>query len=85
VFQDILAQIDMEISRLQQAKSLLLGVDGSPKRGPGRPSKAWAAAVAAKSQRRKMSAEARERIRQGQIKRWATAKQAAKKTAKKSA
>ena len=72
---DILAAIDNEIARLEQAKALL-SASGAVvvKRKPGRPATV-ATAVAPKVQkarkRRKMSAEARERIRQAQIKRWA--------------
>ena len=60
---------------LQQAKALL-SASGAvvAKRKPGRPAKA-ASVVVPKVQkarkRRKMSVEARERIRQAQIKRWA--------------
>jgi len=72
---DILAAIDAEIATLEQAKALL-GASGATvtKRKPGRPAKV-ASVVAPKihktRKRRKMSAEARERIRQAQIKRWA--------------
>lgn len=72
---DILAAIDAEIALLERAKALLnaLGTVVA-KRKPGRPAKA-ASVVGPKAQktrkRRKMSAEARERIRQAQIKRWA--------------
>ena len=72
---DILAAIDSEIATLEQAKALL-SASGEvvARRKPGRPAKA-AAIVVPKDQktrkRRKMSAEARERIRQAQIKRWA--------------
>ena len=72
---DILAAIDSEIATLEQAKALL-SASGEvvARRKPGRPAKA-AAVVVPKDQktrkRRKMSAEARERIRQAQIKRWA--------------
>jgi hypothetical protein len=75
---DILAAIDAEIARLEQAKALL-SASGAvvAKRKPGRPA-AVATAVAPKVQkarkRRKMSAEGRERIRQAQIKRWAAQK-----------
>ena len=70
---DILAAIDAEIATLEQAKALLsASVAVVAKRKPGRPAKA-ASVVAPKVQktrkRRKMSAEARERIRQAQIKR----------------
>jgi hypothetical protein len=79
---DILAAIDNEIACLEQAKALL-SASGAvvAKRKAGRPA-AVATAVALKVQkarkRRKMSAEARERIRQAQIKRWAALKGASK-------
>jgi len=79
---DILSAIDAEIACLKQAKALL-STSGAVvvKRRPGRPAKG-ATAVAPKVQkakkRRKMSAEARERIRQAQIKRWAALKGASK-------
>jgi hypothetical protein len=82
---DILAAIDAEIATLEQAKALL-STSGATvaKRKPGRPAKV-ATVVTPKVQktgkRRKMSAEARERIRQAQIKRWAAVKQVAKTTA----
>ena len=72
---DILVAIDAEIATLEQAKALL-SASGAvvAKRKPGRPAKA-ASVVVPKVQkarkRRKMSVEARERIRQAQIKRWA--------------
>ena len=75
MLKDILAAIDNEIACLEQAK-VLLSTSGAvvARRKPGRPAKA-AAVVVPKDQktrkRRKMSAEARERIRQAQIKRWA--------------
>ena len=79
---DILSAIDNEIACLEQAKALL-SASGAviAKRKHGRPAKV-ASAVAPKVQktrkRRKMSAEARERIRQAQIKRWAALKGASK-------
>jgi hypothetical protein len=72
---DILAAIDAEIATLKQAKALL-SASGAvvAKCKPGRLAKD-SSVVAPKVQmtrkRRKMSAEARERIRQAQIKRWA--------------
>jgi hypothetical protein len=75
---DIVSAIDAEIACLKQAKALL-STSGAfvAKRKPGRPAKA-ATAVAPKVQkakkRHKMSAEARERVRQAQIKRWAAKK-----------
>ena len=79
---DILAAIDAEIARLEQVKTLLSASGAvSPKRKPGRPAKT-VSVVAPKTQkarkRRKMSAEARERIRQAQIKRWAAQKSTSK-------
>ena len=89
MMRDILAAIDAEIARLEQAKAILSAsgaVSTKPKRG--RPVKV-ATAVPLKVQktgkRHKMSAEARERIRQAQIKRWAALKEkpkAKKKSAK---
>jgi hypothetical protein len=82
MLKDILAAIDSEIATLEQVKALL-SASGAvvAKRKPGRPAKA-ASVVAPKVQktrkRRKMSAEARERIRQAQIKRWAALKGASK-------
>ena len=75
---DILAAIDNEIARLEQAKALLSASGAvSVRRKPGRPAKA-ATVVTPKVQRTrkrgKMSAEGRERVRQAQIKRWAALK-----------
>jgi hypothetical protein len=75
----ILLEIDAEISLLKQAKALLISeATVAIKRKPGRPSKTATidtpVAQKPKKKRRKMSAEARERIRQAQIKRWAATK-----------
>jgi hypothetical protein len=87
----ILAEIDFEISRLQQAKQLLSNhsaVSPVAKRGPGRPPAAakhvtvkQVKAVAAKPKRRTMSAAGRARIAAAQKARWAKVKKAAKKAA----
>ena len=79
---DILSAIDAEIACLEQAKTLLsTSGDVVAKRKPGRPAKV-ATIVPPKVQkareRRRMSAEGRERIRQAQIKRWAALKGASK-------
>lgn len=65
---DVIAQIDAEIAKLQQAKVLLSGAE-PPKSGRGRPkgsknaaTKAAAAPVAAKQTKRKLSAEGRKAI-----------------------
>jgi hypothetical protein len=86
----IVGQIDAEIARLQQAKTILSGVAArgsrianagtiaGAKRKPGRPAKTASVSVAASPKRRAISAEAKERMRQAQIKRWAAAKKATK-------
>lgn len=74
---DILAAIDNEIACLEQAKALLSAsgaVAAKRKRKPGRPAKVLTVAtpkIQKTGKRRKMSAAARERIRQAQIKLWA--------------
>ena len=78
MLENILAEIDAEILRLQQAKALLMASGAPVKRGPGRPVNTTATAAPEKAKRRKMSAGARERIRQAQLKRWAATKKGAK-------
>lgn len=76
MIESILAEIDAEIARLQAAKALLRSESGvGTIRKPGKP----AVAPLKAASRRKLSAEARERIRQAQIKRWAATKKATKK------
>ena len=77
--QDIVVEIDAEISRLQQAKALLAGISTTEMRKPGRPANASSAGKA--RTRRTLSAEARERIAAAQRARWAKSKKAAKKAA----
>ncbi len=74
----IIAEIDAEIARLQQARELLTGVAAPKKRG--RPSKKTVSAdpVVASRERKPMSAEARKRIGEAQRKRWASTKKSAK-------
>jgi hypothetical protein len=78
----ILSAIDAEISRLKQVKALLsLAGPAQIKRRLGRPANTQSVVlpiVQKRKKRKKLSAEARERIRQAQIKRWAAVKQAAK-------
>jgi hypothetical protein len=82
MLKSILSEIDAEISRLEQAKTLLSSAGTAAiKRKPGRPPKTASVRipkVQKTKKRRKLSAEARERIRQAQIKRWAAVKQLAK-------
>jgi hypothetical protein len=83
--QAIIAALDKEIVRLQQARAILTttaSVNGaaSIKRGPGRPKKA--ASVVAPTKRKGISPEARERIAAAQKARWAKVRRATKKAAK---
>jgi len=67
--ENILAQIDSEISRLKQARALLANL-GSTGAAAGR--KATGAAGKAKPRKKRvLSAEARKRIADAQRKRWA--------------
>ena len=82
--QAIIATLDKEIARLQQARSILTAaakVNGaaSIKRGPGRPKKLASVKTTGK---RILSPEAREKIAAAQTARWAKARKAAKKAAK---
>ncbi|MGA1984560.1 MAG: hypothetical protein ABSG84_19110 [Acidobacteriaceae bacterium] len=73
----IVAEIDAEITRLEQAKQLLSDVSDD-KRRPGRPRKGAAASAAPVKKRRKMSAAARAKIAAAQKARWAKTKKAGK-------
>jgi hypothetical protein len=70
---EILSLIDAEIAALQEARTLLVGA--IPKRKPGRP-KSTAAPTPKK--KHKLSAQGRAKIAEGQRKRWAALKKAAK-------
>ena len=82
MLKSILSEIDAELSRLMQAKALLTSAGSAAiKRKPGRPANPASVVVPIvqkRKKRRKLSPEARERIRQAQIKRWAAVKQPAK-------
>jgi hypothetical protein len=71
---EILAAIDAEIARLQEARNALAGMSAAKRRG--RPS---ASASQSKTIRKKrtLSAEAREKIAAAQRKRWAKQKKPA--------
>lgn len=72
----LIASIDAEIARLEEAKSLLVGTSG---RTSQRTTKAGRATkAAAKPAKRTLSPEALERIREGQRKRWAKVKRSKK-------
>jgi hypothetical protein len=64
----ILAELDGEIARLQQARALLS--DAPAKRGPGRPP----TSDAAPKKRRNLTPEGRARIAEAVKRRWAKAK-----------
>ena len=77
-FHRLVQEIDSEISRLQQARALLIGAP--TKRGPGRP-KAAASRKAATTEgskpakrKRRLSPEGRKRIADAMRKRWAERK-----------
>jgi hypothetical protein len=70
--EEIVKQIDGEISKLQQARVLLLGADAPIKKGPGRPKAIPSVAkVAAPKGKRVLSAAGRARISAALKKRWA--------------
>jgi hypothetical protein len=72
---NILAQIDSEIARLQQARKLLSSIEtGSPTAG-----RKATKAAAKPAKKRKISAEGRRRIAEAQRKRWAAQRATAKK------
>lgn len=76
MIESIIAEIDVEIVRLKQVRVLLANEE--PKRG--RPATKTAAKADQLSVRKKrvVSPETKERMRQGQLKRWATAKKSVK-------
>ena len=75
--ESIISQIDAEISRLQQAKTILAGI--STKRLVGRPSGRRQEAATAKPAKRAMSAAGKAKIAKAQKARWAKVRKAAKK------
>ena len=79
----IIAEIDAQISKLQQARELLSGtVAKSGKKGPGRPKGSKNAKPAATATRkRKLSPEGRKRIADAMKRRWAERRKQAAKSA----
>ncbi|SEB40457.1 hypothetical protein [Terriglobus roseus] len=83
---EILYAIDLEISKLQQARSIISGYSDPviKRRGPGRPKKTVTGPQKAtpvtqvKAVKRGMSAEGRARIAAAQKRRWAAAKKDSK-------
>lgn len=75
----IIAEIDAQISKLQQARELLAGTTAKAAgKGPGRP-KGSRNAKAAAPHKRKLSPEGRKRIADAMKKRWAERRKAAAK------
>ena len=75
----ILAEIDAQIGKLQQARALLAGPSPAPavaKKGVGRPRKIAAAPAKKTSAKRTLSPEARKRIADAQKRRWADRRKA---------
>jgi hypothetical protein len=71
--ESILAQIDEEIAKLTQIRSLLATTGGAAKKATGPKAKKTAAKAKGKK-RRTLSPEARKRIADAQRKRWAAQK-----------
>jgi len=69
----IIAEIDAQISKLQQARALLAGTAAPVRAGRGRPkgSKNAVPAAASAPRKRKLSPEGRKRIADAMKKRWA--------------
>ena len=72
--EEIVEQIDGEISKLQQARVLLLGSGSPVKKGPGRPKASSSVAKVAIPKKRRLSATGRARISAALKKRWAEKK-----------
>ena len=70
---NIIAEIDVQIQKLQQARNLLAGSEEAPRRGPGRPKGSTKAAAAPPTgeRKRKLSPEGRKRIAEAMKRRWA--------------
>lgn len=67
----IIAEIDAQISKLQQARALLAGTIHVASAGRGRPKGSKNAASATPHKKRKLSPEGRKRIADAMKKRWA--------------
>ena len=75
----IIAEIDAQIAKLQQARELLAGASS---KGPGRPKGSKNVAKTGR-RRHKLSAEGRRRISESQKRRWAEQRKAAAKSGSK--
>jgi hypothetical protein len=80
---EILAELDQEIARLQQARTLLAGGTIGKTKGPAKSTGLVAAVAASSPKTRKLTPEGRKRIAEAMKKRWAERKKlAAAKAAK---
>jgi hypothetical protein len=77
---EMIAELDQEIARLEQARQLLASGEGNAASRPQRGRPARTAGAASKGKRR-MSPEGLARIREAQKRRWAAQRRAAKKNA----
>lgn len=77
--ENILAEIDAEIARLQRARALLATLDSAPTKSARQTKKALA--IAKPRKKRVLSAEARKKIADAQHRRWAAQKAKAKQKA----
>lgn len=77
----IIAEIDAEISRLQQARELLSGTATKTSKGPGRPKGSKNAKAIKPTTKRKLSPEGRKRIADAMKRRWAERRKTAAKSA----
>lgn len=77
----IIAEIDAQISKLQQARALLAGTTVSSSKGPGRPKGSKNAKAVSASPKRKLSPEGRKRIADAMKRRWAERRKTAAKSA----
>jgi hypothetical protein len=79
----IIAEIDAQISKLQQARELLSGTLATQSKGPGRPKGSKNVKVATKAaapSKRRLSPEGRKRIAEAMKRRWAERRKLAAKT-----
>jgi hypothetical protein len=75
----IIAEIDSQIQKLQQARELLAGMDRTAAKGPGRP-KGSKNAAASRAGKRRLSPEGRKRISETMKRRWAERRKSVAKT-----
>ena len=73
----IIAEIDAQIDKLQQARELLSGLSNIGSKGPGRPK---GSKNAGPGKKRKLSPEGRKRIQEAMKRRWAERRKTASKS-----